>query len=137
MSFCETSIRREMLLQNVIYVILKVWNGRLILDENISFLDWMVPHMSSIHWCQCGSNICNINGNIVQNVGSAEYLQQVKNNCGYLYFRSQYKCVALGIVGEIIHRPDEDGHHGNHEDQQQGADDDACVYIMHSLSKTY
>ena len=57
------------------YVILKGQNRRLILHENLVFLDMMEPYISSIQWYQCGSNICNINGNIVQNIGptSLEY----------------------------------------------------------------
>ena len=47
------------------YVILKGQNGGLILNENCSFWDMVEPRISSIEQCQCGSNICNINGNIV------------------------------------------------------------------------
>ena len=59
-----------MWVQTVIYVILKVKLEDFILDENRSFWDMMEPHISSIQRCQCGSSICNINGNMVYNVGT-------------------------------------------------------------------
>ena len=54
---------------NVIYAILKDQNGRIMCDENLSFLDMMESHVSSILRYQCGANICNINSNIAQNIG--------------------------------------------------------------------
>ena len=70
-SFCTTSYtqEKEMMFQNIIYVILKVWNRRLIFDEELPFSYMSEPHMFSIWHCQCSSYICNINENIEQNVG--------------------------------------------------------------------
>ena len=58
-------------------VILKDRNGRFIMNENLSILDMMEPHISSIQQFQCGSNICNIKGDITQKVGPTmlEYFQ--------------------------------------------------------------
>ena len=54
-----------MWVQTDIYVILKGRNGGLIFDESHSFWDMMEPCISSIQRCYWGSNIFNINGNIV------------------------------------------------------------------------
>ena len=51
-------------------VILKDQNESLILYENLSFFGMLERHISSIQQCQCGSNICNIKGDRVQNVGA-------------------------------------------------------------------
>ena len=45
---CNFVEEKEMWFQTVIYVILKDRNVGLILDENLSFLDMMEPHLSSI-----------------------------------------------------------------------------------------
>ena len=42
----------------------------------VYILDMLEPHIASIQQCQCGSNICNIKGDMIKKVGAAmlEYL---------------------------------------------------------------
>ena len=61
--------------QNVIYVIWKMQNRRLILDENLSCLGMFEPRISCIQQCKCGSNIYNIKEDMVQKVRSGQLVE--------------------------------------------------------------
>ena len=57
--------------QNIIYVILKDQNGTLTLDKKSVIFGYYGTTYLSIQGCQCGSNICNIKGDMSQKVGPA------------------------------------------------------------------
>ena len=63
-TFCATSYRRKKYGSKLLFM----WFWKVDMDENYSFWDMMEPHISSIQQYQCGSNTCNIKGDIVQNV---------------------------------------------------------------------
>ena len=70
----------------------------------------MEPHIPSIQRCQCGSNICNSNGNIVENIVPA-LLEYFQSTCSYRIMMGAHVQMTISqllnklvTIGKDLHR---------------------------------